>query len=87
MTRKGYDQTEHMRTLVLAFAGRTYHIVGNLMPWLEFIYVENKKSMNSQCNCGYGSILLLELFDLNINHFKFIRFQILNLSIFILMDT
>ena len=26
-----------MRRLVWAFAGRTYHIVGNLMPWLNYI--------------------------------------------------
>ena len=33
-TSKGSDQTAHMRRLVWAFAGRTYHIVGNLMSWL-----------------------------------------------------
>ena len=27
---KGFDQTVHMRK----FAGRTYNIVGNLIPWL-----------------------------------------------------
>ena len=31
MTSKGSDQTAHMRRLVGAFAGCTYHIVGNLM--------------------------------------------------------
>ena len=30
-TSKGSDQTARMRRLVWAFAGRTYHIVGNLM--------------------------------------------------------
>ena len=30
-TSKGSDQTARMRRLVLAFAGRIYHIVGNLM--------------------------------------------------------
>ena len=29
-TSKGSDLTARMRRLVLAFAGRTYHIVGNL---------------------------------------------------------
>ena len=35
VTSKGSDQTAHMRRLVWAFAGRTYHIVENLMPWLK----------------------------------------------------
>ena len=35
-TSKGSDQTARMRRLVLAFAGRTYHIVGNLMPNKSF---------------------------------------------------
>ena len=29
-------QWEHIRRLIWAFAGRTYHIVGNLMHWLKF---------------------------------------------------
>ena len=28
-TSKGSDKTAHMRRLISAFAGRTYHIVGN----------------------------------------------------------
>ena len=35
-TNKGSDLTAHMHRLVLAFAGRTYHIVGNRMPWLKY---------------------------------------------------
>ena len=35
-TSKDSDQTAHMRRLVWAFAGRTYHIVGNLMSRLIF---------------------------------------------------
>ena len=35
-TSKGSDQTAHMRRLISGFAGRTYHIVGNLMPWLIY---------------------------------------------------
>ena len=35
-TSKGSDQTVRMRRLVWAFAGRTYHIVGNFMPRLIF---------------------------------------------------
>ena len=31
---KGSDQTAGMRRLILGFAGRTYHIVGNLMSRL-----------------------------------------------------
>ena len=34
-TRKGSDQTAHMRRLIWDFAGRTYHIVGNLMLRLK----------------------------------------------------
>ena len=29
-----------MRRLIGAFAGRTYHIVGNLMPWLNYYYIQ-----------------------------------------------
>ena len=36
-TSKGFDQTGHMLRLVRAFAGRTYHIVGNLMSRLNWI--------------------------------------------------
>ena len=34
-TSKGSDQTVHMHSLICGFAGRTYHIVGNLMSWLN----------------------------------------------------
>ena len=34
-TSKGSDQTVRMHRLVLAFASRTYHIVGNLMSRLK----------------------------------------------------
>ena len=34
-TSKGSDQSAHMRRLVWAFAGRTFQIVGNLMPRLR----------------------------------------------------
>ena len=36
-TSKGSDQTARMRTLVWAFAGRTYLIVGNLMFRLKYV--------------------------------------------------
>ena len=35
-TSKGSDQTERMRSLIRDYAGRTYHIVGNLMSRLIF---------------------------------------------------
>ena len=35
-TSKGSDQTARMRRLVWAFAGRIYHIVGNLMSRLKY---------------------------------------------------
>ena len=35
MTRNGSDQTALMRRLILGFASRTYHIVGNLMHRLS----------------------------------------------------
>ena len=34
-TSKGSDQTARMRRLIWGFAGRAYHIVGNLMHWLK----------------------------------------------------
>ena len=34
MASKGSDQTVPMRRLIGGFAGRTYHIVGNLTHWL-----------------------------------------------------
>ena len=36
-TSKDSDQTARMYRLVLAFAGRTYHIVGNLMSRLYYM--------------------------------------------------
>ena len=36
VTSKGSDQSAHMRRLVWAFAGRKYHIVGNIMPQLKY---------------------------------------------------
>ena len=42
-TRKGSDQTARMRRLIWAFAGRTYHIVGNLMSRLKYFYGEKQK--------------------------------------------
>ena len=38
MTSKGADQTAYLCRLILGFAGRTYHIVGNLTSWLIYIY-------------------------------------------------
>ena len=38
-TSKGSDQTAHMRRLIWGFAGRTYHIVGNFMSRLNFLYL------------------------------------------------
>ena len=35
-TSKGTDQTVPMRRLIWGFAGRTYHIVVNLMHWLNY---------------------------------------------------
>ena len=37
-TSKGSDQTARMRRLIWGFDGLTYHIDGNLMPWLIYIY-------------------------------------------------
>ena len=34
-TSKGPDQNARLRRLIWGFAGRTYHIVGNLMSWLN----------------------------------------------------
>ena len=35
-TSKGSDQTARMRRVIWDFAGCTYHIVGNLMHWLNY---------------------------------------------------
>ena len=44
MTSKGSDQTARMRRLVWAFAGRTYHIVGNLMSRLILLPLTKGRS-------------------------------------------
>ena len=36
VTSKGSDQTARMRRQIWGFAGRTYHIVGNLMSRLNY---------------------------------------------------
>ena len=43
MTSKGSDQTARMRRLICSFAGRTYHIVGNLMWWLICFTLTGKR--------------------------------------------
>ena len=48
-TSKGTDQTVRMRRLVLAFAGHTYHIVGNLMSRLNsFTITDNAAITDSK---------------------------------------
>ena len=37
--------TAHMRRLVRAFAGRTYHIVGNLLPLLNYVLDAQKNRL------------------------------------------
>ena len=37
-TSKGSDQPARMCRLIGGFAGRTYHIVGNLMHWLNYLF-------------------------------------------------
>ena len=39
-TSKDSDQTELMRRLIWGFAGRTHHIVGNLMLRLNYVLCE-----------------------------------------------
>ena len=39
MTSKGSDQTARMRRLIWGFAGHNYHIVGNLMHWLNLFLI------------------------------------------------
>ena len=41
MISKGSDQTARMRRLVWGFTGRTYHIVWNLMSWLNYKCTRN----------------------------------------------
>ena len=61
-----------MRRLVWAFAGRTYHIVGNLMPRLKykFYIIENHGNASSIIHLfnhipAEWTILLYPLFNLN----------------------
>ena len=42
VTSKGSDQAVRMHRLVLAFAGRIYHLVGNLMSRLIVFCYRNK---------------------------------------------
>ena len=50
-TREGSDQTAHMCRLIWGFAGRTNHIVGNLMSQLICVLLE---SLGSLCWCWNG---------------------------------
>ena len=45
-TCKGSDQTAHMRRLLRGFAGRTYHIVGNIMSRLKCVKLTLLKAKN-----------------------------------------
>ena len=48
MTSKGSDQTAYMCRLIRGFAGRTYHIVGNLMLRLNYrFHVEDNSHIFS----------------------------------------
>ena len=40
-----------MRRLVLAFAGRTYHIVWNLMSWLIYLLSPNLQNLSTSLDC------------------------------------
>ena len=50
VTSKGSDQTAHMRRLISAFTGHTYHIAGTLMWWLNYLsfkaYFGAQKTVN-----------------------------------------
>ena len=43
-----------MRRLVLAFAGHTYHIVGNLMSWLKYIVLSLEKPAVNTAVCSFS---------------------------------
>ena len=81
-TSKGSDQNTCMHRLVWAFAGRTYHMVGNLMPPLKghltpkhlkravrFNHVQNGPL--SACNM-YNTFFKIEYFESTIFHEDFI---------------
>ena len=57
-TRKGSDQTAHMRRLIWAFDGRTYYIVGNLM--LRLIWKTTLKihlDLSQTFKCAFNETL------------------------------
>ena len=51
VTSKGSDQSAHMRRLIRGFAGRAYHIVGNLMSRLT-------------CSCEVCCLVFQQCFSL-----------------------
>ena len=57
-TSKGSDQTMRMRRLVLAIAGPTYLIVGNLMLPLKFYLAEILVTTEIQRHGRYGCVVL-----------------------------
>ena len=50
MTSKGSDQTAHMRRLICGFAGRIYHIVGNLMSKLLYSDIPRQNRICTVCS-------------------------------------
>ena len=59
MTSKGSDQTAPMRRLVRAFAGRIYHIVGNLRSRLIFTYKLTKDIQGMGHICYWNRLAIL----------------------------
>ena len=51
-TSKGSDQTARMHRLIGAFAGRTYHAVGNLMSWYMSVFCFLRLIFSSSENKG-----------------------------------
>ena len=60
---KGSDQTVRMHRLIWCFAGRTYHIVGNLMHWLNY----NTHAVDCK-PCWQKSITGVKSKELSIGH-------------------
>ena len=84
-TSKGSHQTARMRRLVWAFAGRTYHIVGNLMSPLIYrgSYMSAHVLLNLLNKLGkrdkmWGLPSILSLFRNKINKFNNVRAQMLD---------
>ena len=55
-----------MRRLILGFAGRTYHIVGNLMHWFILCLMEKLKKLFKNTSFIYIASIFLNVHEDNV---------------------